>query len=56
MMVRNHGQSGKLNDDVLCKLFCLTKEGLYSILRGNDWRPEYDVRSDGELASTKEDK
>lgn len=41
-MVRAHGRLSIRFLD-LCRLFNLTADGAWQILKGDDWRPEYDM-------------
>ena len=45
-MVRSHANSPRpIPKENLLTLFQLTEAGLARILRGDDWRPEYDIDS-----------
>jgi hypothetical protein len=46
--VRDHARSGCQLGEV-CRLFHLTESGAESILRGADWKPEYEQASVNEL-------
>lgn len=43
-MVRQHYRIPGLTAENLCDLFNLTINGLVEIIRGHDWRPEYERR------------
>lgn len=46
--VRAHGRMKGLRFLALCRLFNLTADGAWEILRGDDWRPEYDMDAERE--------
>lgn len=48
-LVRNHAKIPELRYAELCRLFNLTSEGLWEILKGSDWKPEHDMNAEREL-------
>lgn len=44
--VRAHGRIENLRFNDLCRLFNLTADGAWEILKGDVWRPEYDMHSE----------
>lgn len=50
--VRQH--SGSRRPLNLCTLFNLTEDGLAEIIRGHDWKPEYEAYHDGSSQPTKD--
>lgn len=45
-MVRRHGRIPNLPFLSLCRLFGLTANGAWEILKGGDWRPEYSLEAE----------
>lgn len=47
-MVRSHAKIENLSYSELCRIFNLTANGAWEILKGDDWRPEYSMDAERE--------
>lgn len=47
-MVRAHGKIDNLSYCELCRIFNLTANGAWEILKGDEWRPEYSMDAERE--------